>query len=44
MPPAGSSACPDRHFRLAALILVALAVVRLIALRFSTVDLFFDES
>ncbi len=44
MPPAGSPRSPDRHFRVAALILVALAIVRLIALRFSTVDLFFDES
>jgi 4-amino-4-deoxy-L-arabinose transferase-like glycosyltransferase len=44
MPPAGSQPCPDRHFRLAALILVSLAIVRLIALRFSAVDLFFDES
>jgi 4-amino-4-deoxy-L-arabinose transferase-like glycosyltransferase len=44
MPTAGSKSFPDRHFRLAALILVALAIVRLIALRFSAVDLFFDES
>jgi 4-amino-4-deoxy-L-arabinose transferase-like glycosyltransferase len=44
MPPAGSPPSPDRHFRLAALILVALAIVRLIGLHFSSVDLFFDES
>jgi 4-amino-4-deoxy-L-arabinose transferase-like glycosyltransferase len=45
MPPlAGSPTSPDRHFRLAVLILVALAVVRLVGLHFSAVDLFFDES
>jgi 4-amino-4-deoxy-L-arabinose transferase-like glycosyltransferase len=44
MPPAGARPSPDRHFRLAVLILVALTVVRLIGLHFSAVDLFFDES
>jgi 4-amino-4-deoxy-L-arabinose transferase-like glycosyltransferase len=44
MPPAGSPPSSDRHFRLAALILVTLTIVRLIGLRFSSVDLFFDES
>jgi 4-amino-4-deoxy-L-arabinose transferase-like glycosyltransferase len=44
MPPAGSPPSPDRHFRLAALILAALAIVRLAGLHFSAVDLFFDES
>jgi 4-amino-4-deoxy-L-arabinose transferase-like glycosyltransferase len=44
MPLAGPATSPDRHFRLAVLVLVALAIVRLIGLRLSTVDLFFDES
>jgi 4-amino-4-deoxy-L-arabinose transferase-like glycosyltransferase len=35
---------PSRSFWTAALIVSALAIVRLVALRFSTVDLFFDES
>src|SRR5215469_18398880 len=44
MPPVGSARLPDRRFQAAALILVALTLVRLIGLRISTVDLFFDES
>lgn len=44
MPSAGSARFPDRRFRAAALIIVALTVVRLIGLQISTVDLFFDES
>ncbi len=41
---AGAAGFPDRSFRAATLILVALTVVRLIGLRVSIVDLFFDES
>jgi 4-amino-4-deoxy-L-arabinose transferase-like glycosyltransferase len=41
---AGAAGFPDRSFQVATLILVALTVVRLIGLRISTVDLFFDES
>jgi 4-amino-4-deoxy-L-arabinose transferase-like glycosyltransferase len=41
---AGAAGFPDRSFQAATLILVALTVVRLIGLRVSTVDLFFDES
>src|SRR6516162_1617206 len=44
MPSAGSERLPDRAFQAAALILVVLTVVRLIGLRISIVDLFFDES
>jgi len=42
--PPDSATFPSRSFRVAALILCALTVVRLAGLRFSTVDLFFDES
>jgi 4-amino-4-deoxy-L-arabinose transferase-like glycosyltransferase len=42
--PAGSATSPSRSFWTAALIVLALAIVRLVALHFSTVDLFFDES
>jgi 4-amino-4-deoxy-L-arabinose transferase-like glycosyltransferase len=44
MPSAGIATPPDRSFLAAAAILVALTVVRLVGLRLSTVDLFFDES
>jgi 4-amino-4-deoxy-L-arabinose transferase-like glycosyltransferase len=44
MPLAGSAPSTDRYFRLAVLVLAVLAIVRLIGLRLSTVDLFFDES
>src|SRR5262249_59644510 len=40
----GSATSPSGSFWTAALIVFALAIVRLVALRFSTVDLFFDES
>jgi 4-amino-4-deoxy-L-arabinose transferase-like glycosyltransferase len=42
--PTGAATFPSRSFRIAALIVCALTVVRLAGLRFSTVDLFFDES
>jgi 4-amino-4-deoxy-L-arabinose transferase-like glycosyltransferase len=42
--PAGSATSPRRSFWTAVLILTTLTIVRLVALRFSTVDLFFDES
>src|SRR5258708_12311724 len=42
--PAGSATAPRRSFWTAVLIVATLTVVRLVALRFSTVDLFFDES
>jgi 4-amino-4-deoxy-L-arabinose transferase-like glycosyltransferase len=42
--PSGSAISPSRSFWTAALIVSALAIVRLVGLRFSTVDLFFDES
>src|SRR5215475_6488575 len=42
--PAGSATSPRRSFLTAALIVFGLTIVRLVALRFSTVDLFFDES
>jgi 4-amino-4-deoxy-L-arabinose transferase-like glycosyltransferase len=42
--PAGSATSPRRSFWTAVLVVAALTIVRLVALRFSTVDLFFDES
>jgi 4-amino-4-deoxy-L-arabinose transferase-like glycosyltransferase len=42
--PAGSATSPSRSLWTAALIVITLTIVRLVALRFSTVDLFFDES
>jgi 4-amino-4-deoxy-L-arabinose transferase-like glycosyltransferase len=42
--PSGSAASPSGSFWAAALIVFALTIVRLVGLRFSTVDLFFDES
>src|SRR5260370_36559397 len=42
--PAGSAMSPSRSFWTAVLIVATLTIVRLVALRFSTVDLFFDES
>jgi 4-amino-4-deoxy-L-arabinose transferase-like glycosyltransferase len=44
MSPAGPATSPRRSFWTAVLIVAALTIVRLVALRFSTVDLFFDES
>src|SRR5262252_738052 len=42
--PSGSTAPQNPSFRLAAVIVLALTIVRLVGLRLSTVDLFFDES
>jgi 4-amino-4-deoxy-L-arabinose transferase-like glycosyltransferase len=42
--PSGSATSPSGSFWTAALIVFALTIVRLVGLRFSTVDLFFDES
>jgi 4-amino-4-deoxy-L-arabinose transferase-like glycosyltransferase len=42
--PASSATLPTRSFWAAALIVFVLTIIRLVALRFSTVDLFFDES
>src|SRR5258707_6019285 len=42
--PAGSATSPSRSLWTAVLIVFTLSIVRLVALRFSTVDLFFDES
>jgi 4-amino-4-deoxy-L-arabinose transferase-like glycosyltransferase len=42
--PSGSATSPSRSFWTAAVIVCALTIVRLVGLRFSTVDLFFDES
>lgn len=42
--PSGSAAPPGLSFRAATLIVCALTVVRLVGLRVSSVDLFFDES
>jgi 4-amino-4-deoxy-L-arabinose transferase-like glycosyltransferase len=42
--PSGSATSPSRNFWTAAGIVLALTIVRLVGLRFSTVDLFFDES
>src|SRR5215475_9435581 len=42
--PSGSAMSPSRSFWTAALIVFALTIVRLVGLRFSTVDLFFDEA
>jgi 4-amino-4-deoxy-L-arabinose transferase-like glycosyltransferase len=42
--PSGSATSPSRSFWTAALIVSVLTIVRLVGLRFSTVDLFFDES
>jgi 4-amino-4-deoxy-L-arabinose transferase-like glycosyltransferase len=42
--PSGSATSPSRSFWTAAVIVCALTIVRLAGLRFSTVDLFFDES
>src|SRR5215468_5313646 len=42
--PSGSAAPQNPSFRLAAVIVLALTIVRLVGLRLSTVDLFFDES
>jgi 4-amino-4-deoxy-L-arabinose transferase-like glycosyltransferase len=44
IPPAGSAPSPSRSFWTAVVIVFVLTIVRLVALRFSTVDLFFDES
>jgi 4-amino-4-deoxy-L-arabinose transferase-like glycosyltransferase len=42
--PSDSATPPSRSFWTAALVVFTLTIVRLVALRFSTVDLFFDES
>ena len=42
--PFGSATLSDKSFRVAVLIVFTLTIVRLIGLRFSTVDLFIDES
>src|SRR5499427_4144769 len=42
--PSSSAAFQGQSFRLAAVIVLALTIVRLVGLRLSTVDLFFDES
>jgi 4-amino-4-deoxy-L-arabinose transferase-like glycosyltransferase len=42
--PSRSPAFPNQTFRVAALVVVALTIVRLIGLRLSNVDLFIDES
>jgi 4-amino-4-deoxy-L-arabinose transferase-like glycosyltransferase len=42
--PSGSATSASWNFWTAALIVLALTIVRLVGLRFSTVDLFFDES
>jgi 4-amino-4-deoxy-L-arabinose transferase-like glycosyltransferase len=42
--PSPSTAFPNQTFRIAALVVVALTIVRLIGLRLSSVDLFVDES
>jgi 4-amino-4-deoxy-L-arabinose transferase-like glycosyltransferase len=42
--PSGSATSPSRSLWTAAVIVCALTIVRLAGLRFSTVDLFFDES
>jgi 4-amino-4-deoxy-L-arabinose transferase-like glycosyltransferase len=43
-PSAGTATSPGHSFHAAAVILIVLTIVRLIGLRLSTVDLFFDES
>ena len=42
--PSGAAAFPNQTFRIAALIVVVLTIIRLVGLRLSAVDLFIDES